>query len=498
MARNTVIPTLTQANPDTYDLDQLLGSCKGAKTGKTPAKVDFIRRNITATKPAKPNLSHTGVLGYERLLTPKKTMKPQQSAQLFTRLVTYKQQSQVKAQEAKQTKLDKEIRQCTFVPKVDKTAALRERKKPEDLYYSGLSQMKETQAKSALLREKLKPQPSTFRPSLDRHSLQLTQGRSTPVFRKLYESDRQKRANLQEKVRSRSAEERRPFAPTINKHSLALAAGPKGKPSTRKPTSATQPIPTRTTTNPASVRMLQERFEADFAGAWGLYSPTETISASLVLRQLLKDLHLETGAAAESLTASIWSSLEGGLRGGVRRKDVLILLKAVMRLQVFPKAGGDSGKSGGIYGRFIGEQYAIGPKDVQRLQRTFKDAYELRRRIGQQSRGTQRVSSTQSERNSSKGSRTSSRTSSPINTSVSIRISVDSECTFHPDLSLTSRRTPSPVPSSPSRHLALFAQAKESQARKAVISTQLQARTQTTATLKAQMAECSFSPKLTS
>lgn len=463
MARSSVIPTLTQANPDTYDLDRLLGTSKGAKTGKPQAAVDFVQRNIKATKPVKPSAVLTGVLSYERLLTPKKTMKPQQSAQLFSRLVTYKRQNQAKAREAKQTLVRKEIRQCTFVPKVDKTAAMRERRKPEDLYYSGLSQLKQTQAKSELLREQLKPEPSTFRPSLDRHSLQLTQGRASPVFRKLYEAGRQRKADLQDKARSRSAEERRLFVPSLNKRSLAIAAGPKLP--TRKPTVPSQSTATRTTVNPASLRLLQERFEADFAATWGLYSPTDSITASLVLRQLLKDLHFETAGSTESLTAAIWASLEGGLRGGVKRKDVLLLLKAVMRLQVFPKAGGDSGKTGGIYGRFLGELYVLGPRDVQRLQKTFKSAYELRKRP----KATQRSTSTHSEENSSEGSRNSSRTASPLNSSVSIRMSVESQCTFHPDLSLTSRRTPSPA--SPSRHLALYALAQQTQARKAVTCT---------------------------
>jgi len=491
MARSSVIPTLTQANPDTYDLDRLLGTSKGARTGKPQTAVDFVQRNIKATKPMKPSTTFTAVLSYERLLTPRKTMKPQQSAQLFTRLVTYKRQNQAKAQETKQTLMEKEIRQCTFVPKVDKTAALRERRKPEDLYYSGLSQLKETQAKSELLREQLKPEPSTFHPSLDRHSLQLTQGRASPVFRKLYEAGRQRKADLQDKVRSRSAEERRPFVPALNKHSLAIAAaGP--RPAAKKPTPPVQTTTSRTTANPASLRILQERFEADFTATWGLYSPTDCITASLVLRQLLKDLHLETTGQAESLTAALWASLEGGLRGGVKRKDVLLLLKVVMRMQVFPKAGGDSGKTGGIYGRFLGELYVLGPRDVQRLQRTFKGTYEQRRQL----KKTQRSTSTHSEQNSSKGSRGSSRTASPLNSSVSMRMSVESQCTFHPDLSLTLRRTPSPTPASPSRHLALFALAKQSQARKAVTCTQQQTQTRTAATLKAQMTECSFAPKL--
>lgn len=398
------MPELGRVSKDTYELDGLVKSVKTDNERKSVPNVDFIQRNIKALKPQKSVLPSTHLLSYERLLLPRKTMNTRQSAQLFSRLVTYKVQNQAKASEKKRMEIAREIQQCTFAPVISE--GKRERRKGEKEGRKGKEGKEEAGEKE------------WFRPKLDRHSVKLVEGRESGVFEKLYRESRTRKVNLQDKIRSKSDEERRKINPI-------KTTRPRIPPTSKPKSVLSQPsISTQSVVNNASIRLLKHRFEADFLAVWGLYSTNDTLTASLVLRQLLKDLHFDSLSDHKSLTSVIWNSLEGSQRGGIRKKDVFLMLKVVMKLPVLVNNAADRGKSEDLYGRFLGEKYAIGPKDVHRLQIAFQSVYLNRKNVlyTHSKSSNRQVLTTHSDQNSSFGS---VRSVSPGDLSMSMRKSVD-------------------------------------------------------------------------
>ena len=404
-----IIPILTRdtANQDTYDIDFLLGSQKQLKArhrfathleASAPAKpeaapsTNFVRKNIQDTLKPKTDIQSLGsTLSFERLLSSKRTMKPKQVAQLFDRLVTYKQHVTARCKQAKEEQMNKEIAKCTFAPElVTTTKHTRTKRKPEDLYYAGVAKTKEAHERQERLREELQQEGSSFRPELNQQSVRLLAHRgrdTTPVFEKLYGAHKTEIQNrVQKGTRSLSAErDDLTFKPSINKKSDAVTRGKKvdemlyEDAQRRMERRKGQPSPSPTfesRVSTASEKVLSNKFEQDFRSAWGLFSASDVLQTQFVLRQLLQELRLESDT--DTCTSKVWEMLEGTKRGGIRMKNLLSFLKVILRLKPGGKLTADRPAAEGKFGCYQGDEFVFSAKDVERIHKAFSGVYDSR------------------------------------------------------------------------------------------------------------------------
>jgi hypothetical protein len=404
------IPVLNRdtENPNTYDLDYLLESqirTKAAHRFVTPSEsalgpcdrsedisdIDFIKRNIESTLRPKPTQSSLASSLSLEAFPAKKTraLSVKQGGQLADRLVSYKQQVELKVKQTQDSLRYRETQVCTFAPEIGKTKANGPRRKPEEMYYAGLSKAKEQQEKQDRMRETQIVEVSSFRPAVNQQSVKMLEKRGrdqTPVYEKLYSAhkDEVKRQLQAGSNRSRSVGNALTFRPTINKRSEelsrpkkvndALYEDAKRRQERQKEVPKLQPFEPKLSKN--SEKVLLGRFEEDFGSAWGRYSGSDVLISSTPLRQLLQDMGFDGEMQEESAAAKIWDMLDGERRGGVSKGNLLTILAAIMHFK--PKKSLDLASKDSDFGRFEGNEYMLYTKELHRLQKSFESAYESR------------------------------------------------------------------------------------------------------------------------
>lgn len=401
------IPVLNRdtENPNTYDLDYLLDSQRLTKathrfvtttdpllgpTDKSEdnSDIDFIRRNIESTVRPKPTQSSMSASLSLDALPVKKThtLTTKEAEKLADRLVSYKQQVEMKVKQTQESIRYKETMECTFTPEIKKTKANRPRRKPEEMYYDGVSKAKEMQEKQERMRDMQTLEVSSFRPVVNQQSKKMLEKRGrdpTPVYEKLYSAHKDgvmkqlKGGN----ARSRSVGDALTFRPTINKRSEdlsrpskvndALYADAKRRQERQKEVPKVQPFEPKLSKN--SEKVLLTRFEEDFSSVWSRYSGLDVMTTCTPLRQLVQEMGFETEG---NEAGKIWEMLEGEQRGGVRKKDVMMVLATVMRFK--PRYCHNGEAVEGKLGRFQGDEFVLGTKEVSKLQKIFEGSYEAR------------------------------------------------------------------------------------------------------------------------
>ena len=406
----SAIPVLNRdtENPNTYDLDYLLEAqirTKAAHRFVTPSEsalapsekaedtsdVDFIKRNIESTlRPKLTQSSFASSMSLEAFPAKKtKVLSVKQAGRLADRLVSYKQQVEMKVKQTQESMRYRETQACTFAPEIGKTKANGPRRRPEEMYYEGLSRAKEQQERQERLRETQIVEVSNFHPAVNQQSVKMLEKRGrdpTPVYEKLYSAhkDEVKRQLQGGNARSRSTGDVLTFKPVINKRSEelsrpkkvndALYDDAKRRQERQKEVPKLQPFEPKLSKH--SEKVLLTRFEEDFGTAWGRYSGSNVLTSSTPLRQLLQDMGFDSLTEEESAAAKIWELLEGESRGGVRRGHLLTVLAAVMHFK--PKQSTDLPSKDGKFGRFEGEDFLLHSKELQRLHKAFEAAYEAR------------------------------------------------------------------------------------------------------------------------
>lgn len=556
------IPVLNRdtENPNTYDLDYLLEAqirTKAAHRFVTPSEsalvpcdksedtsdVDFIKRNIEST--LRPKLAQTSFASSMSLeafpVKRTRALSVKQAGRLADRLVSYKQQVEMKVKQTQESLRYRETQACTFAPEIGKTKANGPRRKPEEMYYEGLTRAREQQEKQERLRETQIVEVSNFRPAVNQQSAKMLEKRgrdATPVYEKLYSAhkDEVKRQLQAGKTRSRSTSDVLTFKPAINKRSEelsrpkkvneALYEDAKRRQERQKEVPKLQAFEPKLSKN--SEKVLFTRFEEDFGAAWGRYSGSNMLTSSTPLRQLLQDLGFDSLTEEGSAAARIWEMLEGERRGGVKKGNLLSVLAAVMHFK--PKQSTETPSKDGKFGRFEGEEFVLHSKELPRLHKAFEAAYEARliaskrqidpkkptaevysfkpdlRQSAKGIRGRSRSNSVSSERGSSRETRLlgePERLQSKLQQARELLEQKKmAECTFKPTLkpskytqsvaaSDTSEPSDRPTKRQTDRNLALYQMAQLAKAKR-----EQQAKEKADLQRELEASECTFTPNV--
>ena len=417
------IPILNRdtENKNTYDLDYLMDAQKAAmakhrfatkddpKPERTEdmSEVDFIRKNIEETQSQHirtPQSSMSASLSLDYLALPqkleRKSMNQKQSTEFVDRLLSYRKQVQDKVKQTQQELQLRESANCTFAPTISGTKATGPRRKPEDLYYAGVTKAKETQRIQERLREEKTPEPSTFRPSLNQQSLKLLEKRKqdgTPVYEKLYSAHKE---DVKKKIQGQTTPARSKsvghdtdltFKPSINKRSEGMTRGKKvdealyedakRRNDKLKEVPKLQPFEPKLSKN--SEKVLISKFEDEFSTSWTRFSPTDQLPTMTILRQFLEDLRFDPVKGDDQIfVGAVWDALDGNSRTNVARKHLLSLLKVILHFKPGPKQTTDQPAPDGRFCVIDGDELLICPKDIPRIHKAFEGVYEARLTAG--------------------------------------------------------------------------------------------------------------------
>ena len=389
-------------NKDTYDIEYILDTQKKVKgthrfanpiEAKTPVRAadlsdrDFIRKNIEDT--VRPKLSFQGQgLNAEKLMPPAKPAR-QQSANFVQRLYQYRQQVEEKLKQAKEQLLQEELEKCTFAPTLAKFELNRTPKQPQDFYYEGVTKAWENKLKAAEIRKEKTAEPSSFRPSIDAHSLKLLEkkGRDQqPVYDKLYRSVRSmvtRQITEGQFPHQSKSQEKVPFTPAIDKKSEEMVKEKRGnlqlyeeaQRRSNRPVPKIQPYQPKLLSR-NSEKVLQAKFEEELKTAWNQAGASETMSLEQ-LAKCLEGLNFRPRTGLDQPVKEIWEALEGETKGGVKANSLLTFLKAVLRFRAGIKVVSGE-KEMGRFGCYQGDNFVFTEKQLRRVQVHFRGLFLAR------------------------------------------------------------------------------------------------------------------------